>query len=367
MTLWNRLRNLALDVTSLHITELSQATSPQWTRRTRCIEMRGSGPTGQLCSGSGEDVSWVEVSPEEILALYPEDLLCFRGSFEEWSARLDAREATPAYQTLAAGRRSDPDYLRWGLESAAMELALRQNQTTLAAVLDRQPQTMRFCLSMGLGQPPTAERLHAWRAHGDYSFKLDASSDWTAELLNELHAMRCVEVVDLKAYYHDTPVDQPVDPALYERVAQGLPEVVLEDALPNDDTREILRPHRQRLSWDAPIHEVADVARIVPADFGTPTWINIKPSRFGSWQRLLAMYEWAEQHQVSAYGGGQFELGIGREHAQALACLFHPHEANDIAPALFHSAEPQPGLPVNQLAPDALTQTVWLAAGDTPR
>lgn len=354
-------------MTAVHITELSQATSPQWTRRTRVIELRGPGRDGSPCSGSGEDVSWVEVSPDEILALYPEDLLCFRGSFEEWSARLDAREATPAYQTLAAARASDPDYLRWALESAAMELALRQNRSSLAATLGRPPQAMRFCLSMGLGQPPSAERLHAWRAHGDYAFKLDASSDWTSALLEELRALRCVAVVDLKAYYHDTPVDQPVDPALYERVAQGLPEAVLEDALPNDDTRAILLPHRERLSWDAPIHNVADVARVVPAEFGTPRWINIKPSRFGSWRRLLAMYEWAEQHKVRAYGGGQYELGIGREHAQALACLFHPQAANDIAPALFHTAEPQAGLPVHLLPPDALTQTVWLAADDRPR
>lgn len=354
-------------MTAVRISELSQATSLQWTRRTRLIEFRGPGRESQACSGSGEDVSWVEVAADEILALYPEDLLCFRGSFAEWSARLDAREATPAYQALATARNSDPDSLRWALESAATELALRQNQTSLSAALGRTPAPMRFCLSMGLGQPPSAERLHAWRAHGDYHFKLDASSDWTAPLLEELHRMACVSVVDLKAYYHDTPVDQPVDPALYARVAEGLPNTVIEDALPNTDTRSILLPHAARLSWDAPIHSVEDVARIVPKDFGTPQWINIKPSRFGTWRRLLAMYAWAEQHEVRAYGGGQYELGIGREHAQALACLFHPKEANDLAPALFHRAEPQASLPVNELSPDALTQTAWLAAGDTPR
>lgn len=354
-------------MTAVRISELSQATSPQWTRRTRLIEFSGLDPEGKDCSGAGEDVSWVEVAADEILALYPEDLLCFRGSFEEWSARLDAREATPAYQTLATARSSDPDYLRWALESAAMELALRQNRTSLAELLGRTPAPMRFCLSMGLGQPPSAERLHAWRAHGDYQFKLDASSDWTAPLLDELRSLACVSVVDLKAFYHDTPVDQPVDPALYARVAEGLPDAVLEDALPNAETTPILQPHAARLSWDAPIHSVDDVARIVPEDFGTPQWINIKPSRFGTWRRLLAMYAWAEEHEVRAYGGGQYELGIGREHAQALACLFHPQEANDLAPALFHTAEPQAGLPVEQLDPDTLTQTVWLAAGDTPR
>jgi hypothetical protein len=266
---------------------------------------------------------------------------------------------------LAAARQSDPDYLRWGLESAAMELALRQNQTTLSTCLGRAPQIMRFGLSMGLGDPPTVDTLLAWRAHGDYRFKLDAASSWSAELLTELCALDCVDVVDLKAYYHDTPVDQPIDPALYERVVQGLPQTVVEDAFPNEETLSILQPAQARLSWDAPIHAVDDLDTVVPPTLHPVRWLNIKPSRFGSWERLLGIYAWADAHQVQTYGGGQFELGIGREHAQALAMLFHPDGPNDLAPSLFHSASPAPDLPVDRWRPQDLTETAWLAAPDT--
>ena len=33
------------------------------------------------------------------------------------------------------------------------------------------------------------------------------------------------------------------------------------------------------------------------------------------------------------YGGGQFELGVGRGQIQYLASLFHPDSPNDVAPA----------------------------------
>lgn len=349
------------------------ATGPQWTRRTQRIQLDGPGPiaAGQddraLVSGAGEDVSWAQVSPDEILALYPEDLLCWQGCFGDWCARLDAREQTPAYQSLASARLSEPDYLRWALESAAMELALRQNQTSLEELLQRSAAPLHFCLSMGLGQPPSTTTVQSWCEYGDYRFKLDASSAWTTELIKELAALDCVEVVDLKAYYRDTPVDQEVDPDLYARVAQGLPNAVLEDALPNTETKRLLAPHFARLAWDAPIHSVADIAATVPREWGTPHYLNIKPSRFGTWQRLLEVYAWAEQHHVMCYGGGQFELGIGRAQAQALAAMFHPNNANDLAPVLFHQAKPQAGLPVQVLGLGAINETCWLAKNRTLR
>ena len=353
-------------MTEVRLEELQLAVRSNWTRRTRLVRLAGPDATGAVLHGAGEDVSWNEVEEAEVFALYPRDLLCFRGSLAEWCARLDAREATPAYQMLARARRSEADYLRWALESAAMELALRQQRQCLSTLLDRTPKPLRFCLSMGLGEPPSTSTLQAWLKHGAYTFKLDAASSWSEPLISELRATGAVAVVDLKAYYHDTPVDQPVDPALYQRVRDGLPDALIEDALPDDSTRALLQPAAARLSWDAPIHAVEDVARVVPAAWGTPRWMNIKPSRFGSWQKLLAMYEWAEREAVQLYGGGQFELGIGRQHAQALASLFHPEAANDLAPIAFHQAKPQAGLAVDTVQASELNQTAWLAVPDRP-
>ena len=36
---------------------------------------------------------------------------------------------------------------------------------------------------------------------------------------------------------------------------------------------------------------------------------------------------------MGAYGGGQYELGVGRGQIQYLAAIFHPDAPNDIAPA----------------------------------
>ncbi len=58
-----------------------------------------------------------------------------------------------------------------------------------------------------------------------------------------------------------------------------------------------------------------------------PRTVNLKPSRFGSVKSLFEGYEFCEQRGMGAYGGGQYELGVGRGHVQLLAALFHPQRA----------------------------------------
>jgi hypothetical protein len=79
--------------------------------------------------------------------------------------------------------------------------------------------------------------------------------------------------------------------------------------------------------------------------------VNVKPSRFGSVQALLAAYDYLAERGIGAYGGGQFELGPGRGHIQYLASLFHPDTPNDVAPSEFNLADPPPGLPESPLEP----------------
>ena len=45
-------------------------------------------------------------------------------------------------------------YRTWAYESAALDLALRQAGTTLHAALGREPQPVRFVVSLRLGEPP---------------------------------------------------------------------------------------------------------------------------------------------------------------------------------------------------------------------
>ena len=103
-------------------------------------------------------------------------------------------------------------------------------------------------------------------------------------------------------------------------VIESFPDAWLEDPDVNDDTKPLLDAVRERITWDAPIHSVADVL--------DPPWpprmVNIKPSRFGPLSNLFEMYDWCEREGVGAYGGGQTELGPGRGHIQYLAVAVPP-------------------------------------------
>ena len=112
-------------------------------------------------------------------------------------------------------------------------------------------------------------------------------------------------------------------------------------------TAAALAEHHDRLTWDAPIHGIADIEALPFA----PRMVNIKPSRIGGLPALCAAYDYCAQHGIGAYGGGQFELGPGRGQAQYLASLFHPDTPNDLAPVGFNENEPPAGLPTSPLAP----------------
>jgi hypothetical protein len=92
------------------------------------------------------------------------------------------------------------------------------------------------------------------------------------------------------------------------------------------------------------IHSVADIEALR----WPPRTVNVKPSRFGSVARLFAAYDYCEASGISAYGGGQFELGVGRDQIQLLASVFHPGTPNDVAPGGFN-LDPRPGLPSSPL------------------
>ena len=116
------------------------------------------------------------------------------------------------------------NYRRWGYEAAALDLALRQADLNLATALGIEAVPVRFCASMGLGEPPTAEVIHRWlEVNPQLRFKLDATVEWDDALVAELAATGAVEVVDLKGHYAANWIDFPADEGLYRRVAEGLP------------------------------------------------------------------------------------------------------------------------------------------------
>lgn len=337
-TLWAELAELPLVIERCRLERLELETGSGWTRITTVVHLDGGGVTG-----SGEDVSYGGEDQEALQRAGAPDLLVGARSLGEVARRLDGADLFPAPPSDAAYR----DYRRWAFESAALDLALRQAGSDLATVSGRTPRPVTFVYSCGLGSPVDFAPLERRREHQpDLGFKLDAGPAWTDEVVQRLAAMGCVRTVDLKGYYSGTPVDQPVDLALYRRVAELLPEAVIEDGFWSPETEALLGAHAERLAWDAPLHGVDDV-RGLPIE---PRWMNSKPSRFGSLESLFAVLAHAEERGMTCYGGGQFELGVGRRQIQELASLFHPDGPNDVAPAGYHREASAGELPRSPLA-----------------
>ncbi len=77
-----------------------------------------------------------------------------------------------------------------------------------------------------------------------------------------------------------------------------------------------------------------------------PRMVNIKPSRLGGAPEICSMHlTTVPREGIGNYGGGQFELGVGRGQIQYLASLFHADAPNDVAPSGYNLPDPPAGLP----------------------
>jgi hypothetical protein len=303
------------------------------------VRLRGGAGTAGAAPqlGIGEDVTY---DPEEHAPDRRAQVdLAGSWTLDSLSEHLDQVELFPHGEPTQTAYR---DYRRWAFESAALDLALLQARRSLAEVLAREPGPVRFVSSTRTAS------LDGWlELYPELRFKLDATPEWTDASVAALAARGNVEVVDLKGAYHGTVVDNPPDAELYTRVAEILPDVLIEDPALTPETDAVLEPHRARITWDAPIHSWGDVEALPFA----PRCLNSKPSRFGSLERLLEFYDRCAEHGIALYGGGQFELGVGRGQIQLLAALFHPDAPNDVAPGGYNASAPRAGLPISPLDP----------------
>jgi len=271
--------------------------------------------------------------------------LAGRFTLGEFCDRVDGLDLFPVVPQTEVSRL----YRRWTFHSAALDLALQQAGMPLHAAVRRDARPLTFVVSLRLGEPATLDPLE--RRLNRYSklrFKLDPTSSWTPELIEALVATKAIDSVDFKSLYRGTIVDQPPDPVLYERVVNAFPDAWIEDPdVVTPETAAILEAHHDRITWDAPIHGIADIEALPFA----PRMVNLKPSRLGGLPSLCAAYDYCAEHGIGAYGGGQFELGPGRGQAQYLAALFHPDTPNDLAPVGYNENDPPPGLPDSPLPP----------------
>ena len=337
MSLYEAVRDLPLVVESYALDGREHVVSPEFTRKTTTIRLEGAGE-----EGLGEDVTYDGAEQDAQQARGPVLPLAGTWTLDSFSRHLDSQPLFEAEPEMHAYL----DYRRWAFESAALDLALRQAGRSLGTAVGREPRPVTFVASGGLGDPPSTARLRSFlELYPWLRFKLDARPDWSEAIFAELEALGCVDSIDLKGQYSGTVVDNPADPDLYREVIERFPEAWLEDPALTPETEALLEPHVDRVTWDAPIHSVEDIEALR----WPPKTVNVKPSRFGTIARLFEAYDYCEAREIGAYGGGQWELGVGRGHIQLLAALFHPSTPNDVAPGGFNATEPPTDLPASPL------------------
>ena len=317
-----RVRELPLVVDAYELEPLEREVARDFTLRRTEVVLRGGG-----LEGRGEEVDYDPAAQRR---------------FQERTAELPlvGEHTLDSYSLLQAGQ---TEYRRWALESAALDLALKQAGLSLASALGRESRPLRFVVSTRIAN------VEPWLAlYPELRFKLDPDQKWTDDLVEGLAATGRVETLDFKGIYR-AEFGSPPDAALYARLARAFPHAWLEDPALTPETTAALAGDRERVTWDAAIHEWSDVEALP----FRPRCLNSKPSRFGSVKRLFDFYDRCEGAGIGLYGGGQYELGHGRDQIQLLASLFHADAPNDVAPAGFNAATPVADLPPSPLALDA--------------
>ncbi|MFL5963508.1 MAG: hypothetical protein ACJ757_11530 [Gaiellaceae bacterium] len=318
MSTYDSVKDLPLEIEGYELEPLEQEVARGFTLRRTVVVLRGGDEEGR-----GEEVDYNPVIQQEFQARRGELPLAGEHTLESFSL-------------LQSGQ---TEYRRWGLESAALDLALRQAGIPLAEAIGRTPKPVRFVVSTRIAN------VAGWRAlYPELRFKLDPDREWTDEVVAQLSDAAVVDTVDFKGIYRGE-FGSPPDAELYARIAAAFPEAWIEDPALTRDTSRALDPHRDRITWDAGIHEWSDVEALP----FRPRCLNSKPSRFGSVRRLFDFYDACEREGIALYGGGQFELGPGRAQIQLLASLFHADAPNDVAPAGYNAGAPVAGLPVSPL------------------
>jgi hypothetical protein len=219
-------------------------------RRTTVIHLHGAGH-----EGVGEDV------------IYDAD---DQGRFQDAGSVLDLAGEHTLDSPLAAFEGIE-DLRRWGFESAALDLALRQNGLSLHGVLGREPRPVTFVVSTSLPDG-SASGCTRSTACASSSTPRRAGRRSSSPSSRPSSGGR----VDFKEAYTWRAHERTPPPSLYRLVVGALPEALIEDPDLTGEKGEILEPHRERITWDAPIHSVADVDALA----FPPNVLNSKPSSF---------------------------------------------------------------------------------------
>ena len=332
MGTFDRIAPLPLLIDDVTYERTSQTVSSGFERISTVIVMRGGGHEGR-----GEDICYAPTDHDLFPA--PEALeLTGSHTIATLSRQLDGHALFTGEPSMHASL----DYRRWAFESAALDLALRQSGATLGEVVGRERAPLHFVVSTPARPARVAGRRARARVQGR---SIRVSGTWrTWTRWPRRDACASATSRPTTSARRSTWCRMP---DFHRQIAEHFPGAVIEDPSLAADALEALEGSFDRLSFDAPIHSLADVDALPMR----VRHLNIKPSRFGPLSRLFECIDASLERGVELYGGGQFELGVGRAQIQEIASLFYPGTPNDVAPPAYNAPEPVAGLPQSPLPP----------------
>lgn len=234
-------------------------------------------------------------------------------------------------------------YERAALQSALIDLSLRQHRTSLRDLCGGgtvpRIAPLRWVHSSDILENP-ALHVRAMRAAGRaMEFKLDVNPNWSDHVIADLGRESGVVTLDFKAA-GDAGGDVGNAEAA-RRLSAHFPAAIFEDPPPG--TRHPL------IARDRQIMSSADVASAMSRG----ELVNLKIPRMGGPLALLEALAAAPGRNDSLgdrfddrfYFGGMFEIGPGREQARQLAALFCGDAPNDLGPLPGAMSPPRPRSP----------------------
>jgi len=168
VNLYDTVRDLPFVVEGYDLDPLELQASSDFLRKSTVIRLNGAGE-----EGLGEDVTYDPDEHREQQARGPDLPLAGEWTFDSFARHVAELDLFPAGEPGQAAYRL---YRRWAVESAALDLALRQAGRSLGDVLEREARPVHFVVSMRLGAPPSFEpvarrlEVYPW-----LRFKLDGT------------------------------------------------------------------------------------------------------------------------------------------------------------------------------------------------
>jgi len=244
MSHYDQIAELSVTIESVGRRRYVADTTSGFERTTTEFRLSGDGVVGR-----GEDVTYEAADHDALAETDPIDIEG-EWTIDELSDRL---AGTDLFRGTPPERSTSRNYRRWAVESAALDLALRQRDESLGECLGIEPGPVRFVVSTRLGDPPSTDRVAELLARDpDLEFKLDPTPDWPEAAFETLRETDAVRVLDLKGWYEGTAVDVEPDPELYRDVFAAFPAAVVEDPAFTPATTPLVEPQADRLAFDYP-------------------------------------------------------------------------------------------------------------------